>query len=52
MRATSPADASGSPVVKLRYDPTLLALPVLPALVLLNIERRVVMRIAKRTTRL
>lgn len=36
----------------MKYLRALLALPVLPALILLNIERRVVMRIAKRTARL
>jgi hypothetical protein len=36
----------------MKYLHALLALPVLPALILLNIERRMVMRIAKRTRRL
>ncbi len=36
----------------MKYLHTLLALPVLPALILLNIEHHVVRRIAKRRMRL
>jgi hypothetical protein len=35
----------------MKYLHTLLALPVLPALILLNIEHHVVQRLARRTTR-
>jgi hypothetical protein len=36
----------------MKYLHALLALPALPVLILLNVERRVVLRIAKRVKRL